>query len=82
MPPPAPVKLGLADLARDARTPAQWFQIVHVDIAAPELLDVYDLSPAELALRGTCQAWSGFAMIPHSLGAPRKFGEPSSVMRW
>jgi hypothetical protein len=63
-PPPAPVRV--ADLARAARLPGDWFQIVTASIPIDDPLVMYDFSPREFALTGPCPAWSGFGMIPFS----------------
>jgi hypothetical protein len=67
--PPAPVSLGVADIARSARVTAKWFQRATVSLAAADTLVMYDFSPAEFKLQGPCPAWEGFGMIPSSAGA-------------
>jgi hypothetical protein len=67
---PAPVALEAVDVAKEARRPAAWFQIVSVDIPSGEPWLIADMSPEELALGDACPRWSGFAMIPASRGAP------------
>jgi hypothetical protein len=71
---PAPVTLQVADLARDARVPAKWFQKATVTISATDPLVMYDFSPAEFRLQGPCPAWEGFGLIPKSVGAPAPAG--------
>jgi hypothetical protein len=64
---PEPAVLSIAELARSARTRAQWFQIVTAEIPIEDPLVMYDFSPAEFALTGPCPAWAGFGMIPYSV---------------
>lgn len=70
LPLPAPIKLQVADLQRDARAKAQWFQKASVDVSATDPLVMYDFSPAEFQLTGSCPAWEGFGMIPSSASKP------------
>jgi hypothetical protein len=65
---PPSASLLSSDLARQARTRAQWFQRAGVDVPKADPLVMYDLSPAEFQLSGPCPAWGGFGMIPLSAG--------------
>jgi hypothetical protein len=65
---PPSASLMSSDLARGARTRAQWFQRASVDVPTNDPLVMYDLSPAEFKLSGPCPAWGGFGMIPLSAG--------------
>ncbi len=67
---PAPAKVSLVELSRDARARSQWFQIVEAEISAQDPLVMYDFSPAEFARGAACPSWSGFALIPASLAPP------------
>jgi hypothetical protein len=72
---PAPVSIAPADIARDARLPAKWFQRAEVAIPANDPLVVYDFSPADLQLAGAaCPKFVGFAMIPKSAGSAAAMG--------
>jgi hypothetical protein len=68
---PAPIKLAVTELTRDARTAAaKWFQRATVDIPATDPLVLYDFSPPELLLgQPACPDSAGFAMIPRSSGS-------------
>jgi hypothetical protein len=75
MPRPAPITLTVANLTRDARTPAKWFQRATIDISAQDPLVMYDFSPPELLLGDPqCPDYAGFAMIPRSSGATAPAG--------
>jgi hypothetical protein len=70
LPVPAPITLTVADLGRDARVPAKWFQKATVNVAPADTLAMYDFSPPEFALNGPCPAWEGFGMIASSVMKP------------
>ena len=70
VPRPAPISLTVAELTRDARTPAKWFRRAMVNIPANDPLVVYDFSPPELLLGlPQCPDYAGFAMISRSAGS-------------
>ncbi len=70
VPRPAPISLTVADLTRDARTPAKWFRRAMVNIPAQDPLVVYDFSPPEMLLGlPQCPDYAGFAMISRSAGS-------------
>lgn len=72
---PPPLALQPADLARDARRTAAWFQRVTVNVAADDPLQLYDLSPPELRnAANSCPQVNGFALIPLSAHAPAAAG--------
>ena len=66
---PAPLVLEPADLAKDARRPAAWFQRVALTVPPADPWVIADLSPPELAFGNTCPRFGGFAMLPASKGA-------------
>jgi hypothetical protein len=67
---PTPISIAPADIGRDARLPAKWFQRAEVTIPANDPLVVYDFSPAELhTVAQACPTFVGFAMIPKSAGS-------------
>ncbi len=68
--PPAPLLLEPADVAKEARRPAAWFQRVAITVPPADPWVIADLSPAELALGSTCPRFAGFAMLPASKGVP------------
>jgi hypothetical protein len=78
VPRPAPIALSVADIKRDARTPAKWFRRANVTIPAQDPLVMYDFSPTDLQLAGStaCPNYAGFAMIPMSAGV----AAPSACM--
>jgi hypothetical protein len=70
LPRPAPVTMTVADITRDARTPAKWFRRATVNVPAADPLVVYDFSPPELLLgQPQCPDYAGFAMIQKSAGS-------------
>ncbi len=60
---PPPITLQLAELQRSARVPSKWFQRATVVMDPAQKLVMYDFSPAELKLAGSCPAWEGFGLI-------------------
>jgi hypothetical protein len=69
VPRPAPIAMTVAEIQRDARTPAKWFRRAHVSIPQNDPLVMYDFSPADLlASVPGCPDMLGFAMIPQSAG--------------
>ncbi len=64
---PAPEKVSLLDISRDARARPHWFQVVEAEISPQDPLVMYDFSPSEFAHAAACPSWSGFALIPASL---------------
>ena len=66
---PAPIQIAAADIGREARVPAQWFQRADVKIPANDPLVMYDFSPSDLNLAApSCPDFAGFAMVPQSQG--------------
>ena len=73
---PEPITLTVADIKRDARVPAKWFQRANVAIPAQDPLVLYDFSPADLmlGLSTACPEFAGFGVIPQSAGVPAAVG--------
>lgn len=66
---PAPIKVAAADIGREARVPAKWFQRAEVEIPSADPLVMYDYSPSDLNLAApSCPDFEGFAMVPKSQG--------------
>jgi hypothetical protein len=79
---PAPATLQVADISRDARVPAKWFQVVTVDVPLADPLVMYDFSPPEMALAppdGGCPKFEGFEVMPLSAGASAPVGCTATV---
>lgn len=75
IPRPAPITMTVAEIQRDARTPAKWFRRAHVTIPQNDPLVMYDFSPLDLqAPTAGCPDVLGFAMIPQSAGAAAATG--------
>jgi hypothetical protein len=67
---PAPVVLSASDVAKSARRPESWFQVVSVTIPEDDPWVMADLSPSELELGSECPRWAGFSMVPASRALP------------
>jgi hypothetical protein len=75
IPRPDPISMTVAEIQRDARTPAKWFRRAHVSIPQNDPLVMYDFSPLDLQspIAG-CPDMLGFAMIPQSAGVAAATG--------
>jgi hypothetical protein len=75
LPRPAPIAMTVAEIQRDARTPAKWFRRAHVEIPPNDPLVMYDFSPLDLqAPTAGCPNVLGFAMISQSAGVAAATG--------
>lgn len=75
LPRPAPIAMTVAEIQRDARTPAKWFRRAHVAIPPNDPLVMYDFSPLDLqAPTAGCPNVLGFAMISQSAGVTAATG--------